>query len=188
MFIGLKASVYEGGHRVPFLYWWPSGIDTALHGTSYDLPVSQTDLYATFADVMKYPLPTGDSCIYGYDSSNADVHGREAAALGRRVVQNCRPIGDGEDDATTTVEPPTTTTVLHRPNADWAANNSKRCDKEKLAGEPCSWETCDECIDFWTRAKQNRDANQMSTGRFWLSNKIKNFCTDGSRCYKPEAK
>merc|ERR1719454_580220 len=46
---GSKASVYEGGHRVPFLSWWPNGIAKGLYGTNYDLPVSQTDFFATFA-------------------------------------------------------------------------------------------------------------------------------------------
>ena len=83
---------------MPFLSWWPAGIHKALHGTSYDLPVSQTDLYATFADVMNYPLPSGDSCIYGYDSSTASVHDRDPAALGRVKDQNCRPIEEENDD------------------------------------------------------------------------------------------
>lgn len=40
-FRGKKASVYEGGHRVPFLMWWPNGVDKSLWGSNYDLPVSQ---------------------------------------------------------------------------------------------------------------------------------------------------
>ena len=40
-FRGKKASVYEGGHRVPFLMWWPMGVDKSLWGSNYDLPVSQ---------------------------------------------------------------------------------------------------------------------------------------------------
>ena len=86
---GRKASVYEGGHRVPFLTWWPKGIDRALHGSNYDLPVSQTDLFATFADIMKYPLPGGDKCTYGFDSTNAHHHQRDPTIIGRKASQNC---------------------------------------------------------------------------------------------------
>lgn len=82
-FRGKKASVYEGGHRVPFLVWWPKvssfsnsalifqkfikGIDRSLWGSNYDLPVSQLDLFATFAEMIKYPLPGADKCTYAYD-------------------------------------------------------------------------------------------------------------------------
>ena len=67
-FRGKKASVYEGGHRVPFLVWWPKGIHQSLWGSNYDLPVSQLDLFATFADMIKYPLPGREQCTYAYDA------------------------------------------------------------------------------------------------------------------------
>ena len=72
-FRGKKASVYEGGHRVPFLVWWPKGIHPTIWGSNYDLPVSQLDLFSTFADMIKYPLPGGDKCTYGYDNSNSPI-------------------------------------------------------------------------------------------------------------------
>ena len=60
---GKKASVYEGGHRVPFLSWWPKGTHQSLWGTNFDLPVSQIDFFATFAEILNYPLPNGDQVI-----------------------------------------------------------------------------------------------------------------------------
>lgn len=50
-----KRSVYEGGHRVPFLVRWPGGI--AAPGRSWDKPVGQVDLLATFAELLSVPLP-----------------------------------------------------------------------------------------------------------------------------------
>lgn len=67
MMRGNKASIYEGGHRVPLLIWWPLGTDLALQGTNFDLPVSQVDFFATFADILNYPLPGGEKCVYAYD-------------------------------------------------------------------------------------------------------------------------
>ena len=109
---GKKASVYEGGHRVPFLSWWPKGIHQSLHGTNYDLPVSQTDLFATYADILDYPLPGGDKCIYAYNSANAATHERDPSLLGRRVVSNC--IENGVI-VTTTQRPTTGTPVTQAP-------------------------------------------------------------------------
>ena len=83
MMRGKKASIYEGGHRVPFLSWWPLGTHQALHGTNFDLPVSQVDFFATFADILDYPLPKKESCVYAYDSNNAHVHRQDATKLGR---------------------------------------------------------------------------------------------------------
>ncbi len=50
-----KRSVYEGGHRVPFLVRWPAGI--AAPGRQWDKPVGQLDLLATFAELLETPLP-----------------------------------------------------------------------------------------------------------------------------------
>ena len=45
-----KRSVYEGGHRVPFLVRWPKGIKSP--GRTWKQPVGQVDLLATFADLL----------------------------------------------------------------------------------------------------------------------------------------
>jgi len=45
-----KRSVYEGGHRVPFLVRWPKGIKAP--GRTWKQPVGQVDLLATFADLL----------------------------------------------------------------------------------------------------------------------------------------
>ncbi len=50
-----KRSVYEGGHRVPFIVRWPAGIDQA--GRKWDGLVGQTDLLATFAELVGAKLP-----------------------------------------------------------------------------------------------------------------------------------
>ena len=50
-----KRSVYEGGHRVPFLIRWPSGIKSP--GRTYDGLVGQIDLLSTIAGVIGASLP-----------------------------------------------------------------------------------------------------------------------------------
>jgi arylsulfatase A len=45
---GQKAEVYEGGHRVPFIAWWPEKINA---GSSSDQTVMSMDLYPTFAQL-----------------------------------------------------------------------------------------------------------------------------------------
>jgi len=50
-----KRSIYEGGHRVPFFIRWPTGIKEP--GRSYNGPVCQTDLLATFAELLDVKLP-----------------------------------------------------------------------------------------------------------------------------------
>jgi len=49
-----KRSIYEGGHRVPFFIRWPAKVTP---GSTWDLPVCQTDLLSTFAAILKKPLP-----------------------------------------------------------------------------------------------------------------------------------
>jgi arylsulfatase A-like enzyme len=50
---GLKGSLYEGGHRVPFIARWPGVIGP---GRSSDYHLSTTDLMATVADIVNTPL------------------------------------------------------------------------------------------------------------------------------------
>ena len=49
-----KRSIYEGGHRVPFIVRWP---EVVKPGSVWDGPVCQTDLLATFADILGVKLP-----------------------------------------------------------------------------------------------------------------------------------
>lgn len=49
-----KRSVYEGGHRVPYIVRWP-GVTPS--GSSCDEPVSLNDFMATMAELVDYDLP-----------------------------------------------------------------------------------------------------------------------------------
>ncbi|MDA7915919.1 sulfatase-like hydrolase/transferase [Verrucomicrobia bacterium] len=51
---GLKRDIYEGGHHVPFIVKWPG---VTKSGAVSDALVSQIDLMATIASVVKYKLP-----------------------------------------------------------------------------------------------------------------------------------
>jgi len=53
-FRGLKRDIYEGGHHVPFILRWP-GVTKA--GATTTALVSQIDLMATFASLVRYKLP-----------------------------------------------------------------------------------------------------------------------------------
>jgi arylsulfatase A len=50
---GGKRDLYEGGHRVPFIIRWPNAIKA---GSVTNETVCQTDLLATFADIVGTPL------------------------------------------------------------------------------------------------------------------------------------
>lgn len=54
-FRGGKRDIYEGGHRVPFFVRWPDGILSP--GREFSNIVGQTDLLATFADIIGASLP-----------------------------------------------------------------------------------------------------------------------------------
>jgi arylsulfatase A len=53
-FKGGKRDIYEGGHRVPFIVRWPGVVDA---GATCGEPISQTDLFATMADLLEVELP-----------------------------------------------------------------------------------------------------------------------------------
>ncbi|HPU05153.1 MAG TPA: arylsulfatase [Thermogutta sp.] len=49
-----KASVYEGGHRVPFIVRWPKVVPP---GSVCIQLVHQADLFATLAEILEVPIP-----------------------------------------------------------------------------------------------------------------------------------
>ncbi len=51
---GYKSDAWEGGHRIPMIVRWPGVVEP---GSVCDRLVHQADLMATFADVVKQPLP-----------------------------------------------------------------------------------------------------------------------------------
>ncbi len=68
-----KGSVYEGGHRVPFLVGWPKGnvgdgnADTP--GESNDTLLGLQDLYATFAEVLGHSVGDREKAAKGGEDS-----------------------------------------------------------------------------------------------------------------------
>jgi arylsulfatase A len=46
---GAKATIYEGGHRVPFIVRWPGHVAA---GSTSDVTLCTTDFFATFADIL----------------------------------------------------------------------------------------------------------------------------------------
>ncbi|UMB53759.1 arylsulfatase [Lutibacter sp. A64] len=50
---GMKADIYEGGHRVPFVVEWPS---KALKNSSSDQTICTTDFFATCAEISGYEI------------------------------------------------------------------------------------------------------------------------------------
>ncbi len=60
---GMKADIYEGGHRVPFIVRWP---EATVPGSESDETVALTDLMATFASITGVELPD-DAAEDSYD-------------------------------------------------------------------------------------------------------------------------
>tara|TARA_Y100001934_G_scaffold282129_1_gene394543 strand:+ start:1487 stop:2914 length:1428 start_codon:yes stop_codon:yes gene_type:complete len=88
-----KASIYEGGHREPFLARWPGKIKA---GTTSDQIVSITDIFATCAELLGRSLPPNageDSvsflpCLYGrqngpFREASVQQNGKKSLAIRR---------------------------------------------------------------------------------------------------------
>jgi len=76
---GYKGSIWEGGHRVPFLARWPARIRP---GTTSDALIAHLDMPATFAAITGVPVPAGQC----RDSFNL-----LPAMLGERTATPTRP-------------------------------------------------------------------------------------------------
>ncbi len=53
-FRGMKADIFDGGHRVPFIVRWPGH---TLPGSQYHQTICLNDWFATAADILAVPLP-----------------------------------------------------------------------------------------------------------------------------------
>ena len=54
---GGKYSLYEGGTRTPFIVRWPEKVKPSVS----DAPIGFIDLFASFADLLKFQLPAGQA-------------------------------------------------------------------------------------------------------------------------------
>ena len=85
---GGKRDIYEGGHRVPFFVRWPGGIKQP--GRSWNKPIGQVDLLATFAELLDVTLPANA----GEDSQSfASVLTTPQATYARLPLINHSPSG-----------------------------------------------------------------------------------------------
>jgi len=55
---GRKGTVWEGGHRIPFIVSWPGRIPP---GTTSSAQISLMDLYSTFAEIVGEPLQSEEA-------------------------------------------------------------------------------------------------------------------------------
>lgn len=53
---GMKADIYEGGHRVPFIVRWPGKVEA---GSTSDVATTLTNLISTCSDLLHVPLGDG---------------------------------------------------------------------------------------------------------------------------------
>ncbi|YCM42779.1 sulfatase-like hydrolase/transferase [Verrucomicrobiaceae bacterium 227] len=91
-----KRSVYEGGHRVPFLVRWPNGIKAP--GRSWDQLVGQVDLLATFAELTGATLPENageDSQSFATILTNASSRHQRLPLINRGQGEDRYSITDG---------------------------------------------------------------------------------------------
>ena len=103
-----KRSAYEGGHRIPFLVRWPNGI--AGPGRSWDQTVGQTDLLATFAELVGAHLP---------DDAGEDSQSFASVLRGSSTHSRAPLINHGESPLRYTITDGTWKLVL--PGADTPA-------------------------------------------------------------------
>ena len=60
-----KGSIYEGGHRVPFIVKWPEKVSA---NSKRDELIGQVDLYATLAEIIGHPDKENEA-VDSYDFS-----------------------------------------------------------------------------------------------------------------------
>jgi arylsulfatase A-like enzyme len=88
-FRGYKNSAYEGGHRVPFIVRWPGKVAA---GERSEVPISLTDMIATFAEFADYDLP--DHAAEDSYTILPAFFGKETEAMPRPALISDTSFGD----------------------------------------------------------------------------------------------
>ena len=85
-----KGSVYEGGHRVPFLVAWPTGKvgdgNPETPGSSNDTLLGLQDMYATFAEVLGDTKSTWKNSPKGGEDSFSVLAAWRGQHIGQRQM------------------------------------------------------------------------------------------------------
>jgi arylsulfatase A-like enzyme len=81
LYRGMKFDAWEGGHRMPFIASWPGTIEA---GSQSDRIVSNTDMLATFADLIGESLPE-EAGVDSYSFLDA-LYKKEGSELIREVI------------------------------------------------------------------------------------------------------
>jgi arylsulfatase A len=85
-----KGSVYEGGHRVPFIVAWQAGGvgdgDESTDGRTDETLIGLHDMYATFAEIVNAPLPDVSSGEKGAEDSMSVLAAWSGERIENRVM------------------------------------------------------------------------------------------------------
>lgn len=88
-----KGSVYEGGHRIPFIASWPAGKigdgNSKTPGQVSHRLLSQTDIFATFAEIIDKPLPPLQGEATGAEDSVSQLAAMQGKAVEDRIPLFC---------------------------------------------------------------------------------------------------
>ncbi|CAA6677729.1 MULTISPECIES: arylsulfatase [unclassified Lentimonas] len=78
-----KASIYDGGHRIPFIVRWPEVVQA---GTKSDQLICMTDIFATFSEYFAYDYAnnTAEDSI----SFLPVLHGKEPQVVRENIVHH----------------------------------------------------------------------------------------------------
>lgn len=137
---GMKFDAWEGGHRMPFIASWPGVI---AQGSKSEQIISNTDMLATFADLVGEPLPAnaGEDSYSILDALYNKDNGKpiREAIVGRpdRTELYIRK-GDwkliGEDQLYNLADDPSETINVYNTNTNIASDLKALLEKYKTSG------------------------------------------------------
>ena len=85
-----KGSVYEGGHRIPFIASWPAGNigdgNPETPGKTVNRLLALNDLFATFAEILHRPLPNLADGERGAEDSHSQLAAMQGEPAPARAV------------------------------------------------------------------------------------------------------